>query len=133
MAACAAPLVGLLGERVFGFRGKATATRDPAIDQPNAAALGNALLAFLLVPWCLTLLLYSGKWFRVGLPVVGRGRHGGVRALTRRLALLLHGGAQVHAAADRACVVSHSIARSSWSLCSPAKHTQGCITPTLET
>lgn len=45
---------------MFGYRGKGTATRDPAVDRTNAEALGNALLAFMLVPWCFTLVLYTG-------------------------------------------------------------------------
>ena len=35
-------------------------TRDRAADLANAAALGNALLAFLVVPWTFTLALYTG-------------------------------------------------------------------------
>jgi hypothetical protein len=38
-------------------------THDRERDLANAAALGNALLAFLVVPWTLTLLLYSGGWW----------------------------------------------------------------------
>lgn len=60
MAACAAPLVGVLAERLFGFCGTGTVTGDRQRDLANAAALGNALLAFLLIPWCFTLLLYTG-------------------------------------------------------------------------
>ncbi|KAI3436365.1 hypothetical protein D9Q98_002418 [Chlorella vulgaris] len=60
IAACAAPFVGLLAERLFGFSGSGTVTHDRERDLANAAALGNALLAFLVVPWTLTLLLYSG-------------------------------------------------------------------------
>ncbi|KAI7839840.1 hypothetical protein COHA_006425 [Chlorella ohadii] len=60
VAACAAPLVGTLAERVFGFSGSGTVTRDRPTDLANAAALGNALLCFLLVPWTITLVLYTG-------------------------------------------------------------------------
>lgn len=35
-------------------------THDRQKDLANAAALGSALLAFLVVPWCLTLTLYTG-------------------------------------------------------------------------
>ncbi|EFN50878.1 hypothetical protein CHLNCDRAFT_141677 [Chlorella variabilis] len=60
IAACAAPLVGVLAERIFGFSGTGTVSQDRQQDLVNAAALGNALLAFLVVPWTLTLLLYTG-------------------------------------------------------------------------
>ena len=38
----------------------AAVSQDRQQDLANAAALGNALLAFLVVPWTLTLLLYTG-------------------------------------------------------------------------
>jgi hypothetical protein len=111
VAACAAPLVGALAERMFGFSGSGTGapkleeqpvelmccaytcfclplmlpvllrccrdaasateslldehpccavTRDRPTDLANAAALGNALLCFLAVPWAITLVLYTG-------------------------------------------------------------------------
>ncbi|KAL4424385.1 hypothetical protein ABPG75_001686, partial [Micractinium tetrahymenae] len=60
VAACAAPLVGKLAQRIFGFSGAGTVTHDRERDLANAAALGNALLAFMVVPWCFTLALYSG-------------------------------------------------------------------------
>lgn len=37
-------------------------THDRDRDLGNAAALGNALLAFMVVPWCFTLALYTGPW-----------------------------------------------------------------------
>jgi hypothetical protein len=46
MAACSAPLVGLLAEDWFGFRGTSKVTGDRQADLHNAQALGNALLAF---------------------------------------------------------------------------------------
>ena len=36
-------------------------TLDRAKDLENAEALGNALCLFLVVPWSLTLLLYTGR------------------------------------------------------------------------
>lgn len=109
VAACAAPLVGTLAERLFGFSGSGTGkrcfavsvlqievssacprgvvvcdasacrlseaacclaprrrccavTRDRQTDLANAAALSNALLCFLVVPWTITLALYTGVW-----------------------------------------------------------------------
>ncbi len=59
IAACVAPLVGILASRV-GYHGAGTVTHDREVDLGNARALGNALLAFMLVPWCFTLLLYTG-------------------------------------------------------------------------
>jgi hypothetical protein len=43
------------------------------VDLQNARALGNALLAFMLVPWCLTLLLYTGDVmdFALAVPCCG--------------------------------------------------------------
>ncbi|PRW59549.1 MFS general substrate transporter [Chlorella sorokiniana] len=38
----------------------AAVTRDRPTDLANAAALGNALLCFLAVPWAITLVLYTG-------------------------------------------------------------------------
>lgn len=46
MAACSAPLVGILAEGWFGFRGASTVTGDRSVDLRNAQALGAALLAF---------------------------------------------------------------------------------------
>ena len=60
LAACAAPLVGRVAEGVFGFSGNATRTGDPAEDLRRARALGNALMIFLMVPWALCLLSYTG-------------------------------------------------------------------------
>eukprot|EP00887_Chlorella_sp_A99_P006616 scaffold3.g6616.t1 len=59
LAAFAAPLVGLLASRGFGFDGSATVSDDRKVNQANAEALGEALLAFMVVPWSLTLLLYT--------------------------------------------------------------------------
>ena len=62
LAACAAPLVGVVSDKVFGYRGAGTVSRKREVDLANAEALGNALLAFMLVPWTFTLLLYTGVW-----------------------------------------------------------------------
>ena len=53
MAACAAPLVGILAQDWFGFSGDATVTGTRAVDLNNARALGSALLAFTTgaAPW----------------------------------------------------------------------------------
>lgn len=92
LASCAAPLVGLLAERYFGFDGTAARSADGeratsqcaadrlcelskllavylekccclAVDTnlTKAKALGNALLVFLLVPWTLCFLFYTGE------------------------------------------------------------------------
>lgn len=61
LASCAAPLVGLLAERWFGFNGAAARSESAEKDLANAAALGSALLFFCLVPWVGTLLVYTGK------------------------------------------------------------------------
>lgn len=60
LAACAAPLVGFIAERYFGFKGTAEVTGNPGIDLPRARALGNALLLFMIVPWSFCLCAYSG-------------------------------------------------------------------------
>ena len=65
IAACAAPLVGVLAAKA-GYRGAGTVTHERDVDLKNAKALGNAMLAFMLVPWCLTLLLYTGEHFIAG-------------------------------------------------------------------
>lgn len=66
VAACAAPVVGLLAERVFGFTGVLNdeALRDSELRAHNAAALGSSLLACMTVPWTMCLLAYSAlHWF----------------------------------------------------------------------
>lgn len=60
LASCAAPLVGLLAERWFGFSGAASRSQSTEKDLANASALGSALLFFCLVPWIGTLLVYTG-------------------------------------------------------------------------
>ncbi|KAL3153038.1 hypothetical protein ABBQ38_012062 [Trebouxia sp. C0009 RCD-2024] len=63
VAACAAPLVGLVAEQCFGFQGSvSTGEADVERDHTNARALGNSLLVCLLVPWSLCLLSYTGLY-----------------------------------------------------------------------
>lgn len=63
VAACAAPLVGLVAERCFGFKGSVSSSEvDIERDHANARALGNSLLVCLLVPWSLCLLSYTGLY-----------------------------------------------------------------------
>ena len=65
LAACASPLVGFLAERVFGFKGPASAGAGGASSQgedlAKAKALGNALLVCLVVPWAICLIVYTGQ------------------------------------------------------------------------
>lgn len=60
VAAFAAPLVGLLAEKWYGFSGASTVTGNRERDLANARALGSALLAFLAIPWFICLCVYSG-------------------------------------------------------------------------
>ena len=41
-------------------QGSATRSSDPAVNAANARALGNALVAFLVIPWTLSLIFYTG-------------------------------------------------------------------------
>ena len=66
LAACTAPLVGLFAEKVFGFDGAATPSGDKTIDLANAKALGDALLYFMVVPWIIDFVLYSGLHWTYG-------------------------------------------------------------------
>jgi len=63
LAALAAPLVGILAERVFGYEGTASASKRPGENLHNAEALGNALLVCMIVPWTLCCIFYSGLHF----------------------------------------------------------------------
>ena len=63
LAACTAPSVGLLAQKVFGFNGTAAPTGDKKIDERKAKALGKALLALMVVPWTAVMLFYSGLHF----------------------------------------------------------------------
>ncbi|EIE19976.1 MFS general substrate transporter [Coccomyxa subellipsoidea C-169] len=79
IAACAAPLVGMIAERVFGFEGHLEeSVKDPLKAAVNAQALANALLCCLLVPWTFCLIFYTGLYRhfprdrrRVGAPPLG--------------------------------------------------------------
>ncbi|KAK9902677.1 hypothetical protein WJX75_002341 [Coccomyxa subellipsoidea] len=79
IAACAAPLVGMIAERVFGFEGHLEeSVKDPLKGCVNAQALANALLCCLLLPWTFCLLFYTGLYRhfprdrrRVGAPPLG--------------------------------------------------------------
>ena len=66
VAAFAAPLVGVLAEKWYGFSGTSTVTGDAAKDLANARALGSALLTFLTVPWCICFCVYSGELWEEG-------------------------------------------------------------------
>ncbi|GBF89652.1 MFS general substrate transporter [Raphidocelis subcapitata] len=61
LAACAAPTVGLLAERVWGFSG--AVSRDSLADEVlrarNAGALGSSLLVCMTVPWTACLVFYT--------------------------------------------------------------------------
>jgi hypothetical protein len=46
---------------MFGFSGSATRSGDVDKDLERARALGSSLLVFLIVPWTLCLIFYSGK------------------------------------------------------------------------
>ncbi|WIA08614.1 hypothetical protein OEZ85_008043 [Tetradesmus obliquus] len=61
IAACAAPVVGLLAERAFGFSGSLSdeALQDQQLRARNAAALGSSLLACMALPWSLCLVFYT--------------------------------------------------------------------------
>lgn len=62
IAACAAPMVGVLAQKVFGFTGTASPTGDRESDLAKAQAIGNALLCFMAIPWTLCLIAYSGRF-----------------------------------------------------------------------
>ncbi|KAF6251986.1 hypothetical protein COO60DRAFT_1555686 [Scenedesmus sp. NREL 46B-D3] len=61
IAACAAPVVGLLAERAFGFSGALSdeALHDQKLRAHNASALGSSLLACMALPWSLCLVFYT--------------------------------------------------------------------------
>lgn len=52
--------MGKLAEALFGFSGAATRSGDIGKDLERARALGSSLLMFLIVPWTLCLIFYSG-------------------------------------------------------------------------
>jgi hypothetical protein len=61
LAACAAPAVGLLAERAFGFTGAVSrdSLADVVVRSRNAGALGSSLLVCMAVPWTACLLFYT--------------------------------------------------------------------------
>ena len=63
VGATAAPLVGLVAEKVFGYAGSLGGgiAQDAALVLANARALGNSMLILLLVPWGLDFFFYCGK------------------------------------------------------------------------
>ena len=65
LAAPAAPLVGLLTQKAFGFVG--TLRHDPLtppdVVASNARALGSAMLVLLIVPWALCGIFYFGLYY----------------------------------------------------------------------
>jgi hypothetical protein len=66
LAACAAPLVGLIAEGVFGYdavRGAHDVEGGAVADPENARALGRSLVCCLCVPWGLCFLFYFGLYF----------------------------------------------------------------------
>lgn len=74
IASCAAPLVGVIAERVFGFDAAAVSERGgggggaaagaggSARARADAAALGASLLWCLCVPWALCFCIYFGLY-----------------------------------------------------------------------
>jgi MFS family permease len=65
IASCAAPVVGLLAERVFKFQGTmaTSAGQSAAVAAANAAALANSLAVCMLVPWSICLLFFTGLYW----------------------------------------------------------------------
>lgn len=66
LAACAAPLVGAVAERVFGYdaaRAVTAAADATGADAGNADALGRSLVCCLCVPWVLCFLIYFGLYW----------------------------------------------------------------------
>ena len=67
VGATAAPLVGLVAEKVFGYHGSLgqEVAPDPAVTLANARALGNSMLILLLVPWGLDFIFYCFLYFTI--------------------------------------------------------------------
>lgn len=65
LGAPAAPLVGLVAERTFGFSGtlgqSVDAAQAEAHSLSNAHALGKAMLVLLLLPWSFDFFVYFGE------------------------------------------------------------------------
>jgi MFS family permease len=65
LAACAAPVVGFIAERRFGFSGKLSdqrAMNDPLVRAGDAAALGSSLLLCTSLPWVACLTFYTALY-----------------------------------------------------------------------
>lgn len=69
LGATAAPLVGLVAERAFGFSGNLGQSVDEARSLSNAHALGNAMLVLLLLPWGFDFFVYFGETLHTLTPV----------------------------------------------------------------
>ena len=65
VASFGAPVVGILAERVFGYRPQAAAggASPQAADRENAAALGKAIFAEIAVPATICCLAYSALYW----------------------------------------------------------------------
>lgn len=59
VAATAAPIVGIIAENIFGFKGVAS---DKSSGE-NAIALANSLLGCCIVPWVMSCAFYSGLYW----------------------------------------------------------------------
>jgi len=62
VAACAAPVVGILAEKLFHYDVKDVAEGGINHDLENASSLSSALLVSLLVPWGLCFFFYFGLY-----------------------------------------------------------------------
>lgn len=63
VAALAAPAVGILAEKLFDFKGDASATSSPEENLSKAISLGSALTIFTAVPWGLCALFFTALHF----------------------------------------------------------------------
>ena len=61
LAACAAPAVGLIAERYYGFSGAVSqdSLADAVLRGRNADALASSLLACMALPWAACLAFYT--------------------------------------------------------------------------
>lgn len=62
VAACAAPVVGILAEKVFHYDAKEIAEGGIDHNLENAASLSSALLVSLIIPWGLCFFFYFGLY-----------------------------------------------------------------------
>ena len=65
VGALAAPIVGVLASKAFGFKGtlEIAPGASAAAIAANASALGSAIMAMLLAPWAFCLVFYSGLYW----------------------------------------------------------------------